>query len=852
MNAILDAVRDFAMHLIDLAADFLKGLVSAFGEFLKGLVQGLLGDLFPGLAAALTEFIDNAVEAVNSAIDAVANTLKSAVNAIVEGLRAGINALINAYQAAVNAALALARAALTGDWGAFFLQLFEAACRVAGIDPNSIYEFIGHLQETIQIIVDDPGQFVSNVIDSVLGGFSLFADHFLAHLQASIIDWLTGAIGGAGITLPEHFDLMGVISIVAQILGLTWANLRQRIVRFVGERGMQVIEFVASYIQTLIEGGWSALWERIQNDLAMLRDMVLEQLRNFIVERIIVAAVTRLATMFNPVGALVNLLIAAYNFYTFVRDQMARIIQVVRVVADMIGNIARGVLDPAKQAVENVLGNLLTLAIDLLARLLGLGNVGERVRTIIQSIQDTIWGAIDRFIEWVLGLFRGGGDAAAPAVAEGEAGAAPGAGEAVHVGENLPITVPGGETHHLYIRVENNAPVVYVQSAQQVLQGFLASPPVEALRTDNVGSGYVDTARRQVSTVNVEANQLLALARSDPNQQRLAAENTDVTREEQQLVLSVQWIFRRLFMSGAAGELSQNVVLDSINTQDRRVDALLEVVAFDPEKLPSQLANLRSMRTRLEALRGEVRAPNVTPQDLQVRHNDLEHLTAEIDGYERDPAIVDNRTRLTALRQNLQTEALSNTQWARITAEVARILAMFNDEIMQVVPATRVGFRGSLARGWKGPHKITPSGAAQRFDPTDYDCEAYIEVPLSLWMQEIEPVLPVQDQRQTHKFRQLTEIPTWQRAAQLAAVKSRIITEIEGVGRLLQGFQIDPTTGRPAFHFYIQSPDATLSLQLQGAGYRPGAFEQAGAHGVEIVLPVRGGILRYPQTVVEV
>jgi hypothetical protein len=413
INTILTAVRDAVMGLIDAIASALKGLISAFGEILKGLVVALLSDVFPELAQALVEAIDAAVELANRAIDAVAETLKSAVNAIVEALRAGLNALLNVFQGALNAALALARAALTGDWGAFFLQLFEAACRVAGIDPESIYAFIGRAAETIDIIVNDPGQFVSNILDAVMGGFRSFGANFLTHLQTSVIEWLTGQLGGAGITLPERFDLMGVLSLIGQILGLTWENLRQRIVRFVGERGMQVIEFVAGYVQTLIEGGWSALWERIQNDLASLRDMVLEQLKSYIVERIITAAVTRLATMFNPVGALVNLLIAAYQFYTFVRDQMARIARVVGIVADMIGNIARGVLEPAIQAVESVLGGLLTLAIDLLARLIGLGDVGARVREILTSVQNAIWGAIDRLIERVVGMFRGGGAQAA-------------------------------------------------------------------------------------------------------------------------------------------------------------------------------------------------------------------------------------------------------------------------------------------------------------------------------------------------------------------------------------------------------------------------------------------------------
>ncbi len=481
VNALLDAVRDFALALIDLAADFLKGLISAFGDFLKGLVQGLLGELFPELARALTELIDAAVTLANSAIDAVANTLKSAVNAIVEALRAGIMALINAYQAAVNTALALARAALSGDWSAFIMQLIEAACRVAGLDPNQVFAFLGRTQETIQLIVDNPGQFFSNMLDSMVGGVQRFADHFVTHLQTGIIGWLTGTLGGAGITMPEHFDLMGVISLVTQILGLTWENLRIRIVRLIGERGVQVLEFVASYIQTLIEGGLGALWERIQNDLTTLRDIVFEQIRNYIVERIVVNAIRLLATMWEPVGWLVNFLIAAYQFYTFIRDQLQRIMQLVTTVVEAIGNIARGVLGPAQERVEGFLAGLLPLAIDLLARLLGLGNIGGRVREILTSVQEVIWRAIDGLIERVVGLFRGGAGTPGATDATG-APVAAGADTAGQIGERITVPTAQGE-HHLYItRTENGANPI-IESAPMTIGARLSSWRISNLPT---------------------------------------------------------------------------------------------------------------------------------------------------------------------------------------------------------------------------------------------------------------------------------------------------------------------------------------------------------------------------------
>ena len=518
VNGILDAARAFATALIDAAAGFIRDAIAAFGRFLTSLVTTLLGSLFPELAARLTAFINRAVAAAQAAISAVAARLRSAVDAVVGALRRGINALIDAYQAAVNVAVGVLRAVVTGDWAALARQVFEAVLRALGIDPASIYQFVGRSEATLQAIIDAPGAFLGRVVDALAGGIDRFATNFLSHLQAGIIGWLTGALGGAGITLPERFDLAGVLSLVQQVLGLTWANLRERIARVVGERAEQALEFVASYVQTLVEGGWAALWDRLQNDLATLRDMLLEQVRSFLVERILRAAITRLATMFSPVGALLNLVLALYNFYTFLRDQLQRIFAVAQAIVNAVSDIARGVLEPATQRVESVLSSLLPLAIDLLARLIGLGDVGERVRAILQGVQQTIWGAIDRLIERVLASFRGRGpQAAAGVAASGDAGQPP----------DEPFQL-GRESHTLRARIQPRRVSILMASGEfgelaqrvaNIRQSYIATPanPEAVYPSDS------DTGRRleaRLQQIETTARQVVDETLAEPDETR--------------------------------------------------------------------------------------------------------------------------------------------------------------------------------------------------------------------------------------------------------------------------------------------------------------------------------------------
>ena len=178
---------------------------------------------------------------------------------------------------------------------------------------------------------------------------------------------------------------------------------------------------VFGFIETLVTEGWGGLWAQIMESVSNVYDMVFEGIATFVRDRIIISAITKLASLFSPVGAVVQLVLTAWNIYTFLRDQLARIAEVVQTVTNAIGDIARGVLDNAKTAVEGVLARLLPLAIDLLARVIGLGNVGAKVREIVEKVRAVVDKGIDALLQRIANAFKGGG--AAKGAAAGSAGA---------------------------------------------------------------------------------------------------------------------------------------------------------------------------------------------------------------------------------------------------------------------------------------------------------------------------------------------------------------------------------------------------------------------------------------------
>jgi hypothetical protein len=457
VNAIVDLAKKAANALIDAAVKFVSAALEAYGELLKALVDGLLGDIFPGLAKALTEFIDAAVDLAKKAVEAIGELLKKGIAALLDAVAGALKAIIAAYKAAIEAALALAKAVLTGDWEALGKMILEGVLKLAGIPPEAFYALIDQAMGSLDTIIEDPGGFVGNVIDAAAGGFSQFADNILGHLKDGFFAWIVGPIGEMGLTLPTTWDIKGVFGLAAQVLGLTQEGIKKVVTEELGETAGVIFDYVWKYVGVLIEGGIEGLWEQVKQDLNSLYDMVIDGIKSWLIETIVKQAVLKVATMFNPAGALLNAVIAVWNVYEFLRDQVSRIFAVVQSVVNTIAQIAAGNTQPAKDGVENALASLIPIAIDLFAKLLGLGGITKKVKEVIEGVQEKVHGAIRSLIKRVKGMFSGGGE-------EEKA-------DAVSYAD-LSFSAPTGdkgavESHRLFARDVGGSPQVMIASDEK-------------------------------------------------------------------------------------------------------------------------------------------------------------------------------------------------------------------------------------------------------------------------------------------------------------------------------------------------------------------------------------------------
>lgn len=268
---------------------------------------------------------------------------------------------------------------------------------------------LARVGQVVSAIIDDPIGFLGNLIDGIMAGLDGFQSRIGEHLKKGLLEWLFGAIEGAGIKLPEKFDLKGVVGLVLQILGLTWENIRARAVKVLGADTVAYLEKSWEIFQVLIKEGPGGLWKMLVEKIGDIKDMVIAQVGQWVEEKIITAGIKWVLSLLNPVAAFIKACMAIYDIVKFFIDRAAQIAALINAILDTLGAIVRGNLTAMATAVEGALARMIPVAIGFLASLLGLGGISDAIRNIIKTLQAPVNAAIDWIIGKAWGLVKKAG-----------------------------------------------------------------------------------------------------------------------------------------------------------------------------------------------------------------------------------------------------------------------------------------------------------------------------------------------------------------------------------------------------------------------------------------------------------
>jgi Bacterial CdiA-CT RNAse A domain len=250
-------------------------------------------------------------------------------------------------------------------------------------------------------IISAPIEFLGNLVNAVKSGLQRFVGNIAEHLKGALQQWLFGALAGAGLELPAKFDLKGILHLIMQLLGLTWASIRARIVKAlgpVGEKIMGALEKAVEVVQILIKEGPAGLWKFVVEKITDLKDQVIGKIKEFVITKIVIAGITWLVSLLNPASAFIKACKAIVDIVRFFIDRGSEIMEFVNTVLDSMGAIASGAIGGAASAIEGVLKRILPLVLGFLASLLGLGGISEKIKSVIEAVQKPVGQVIDAII----------------------------------------------------------------------------------------------------------------------------------------------------------------------------------------------------------------------------------------------------------------------------------------------------------------------------------------------------------------------------------------------------------------------------------------------------------------------
>ncbi|HBL58851.1 MAG TPA: hypothetical protein DDZ80_10140 [Cyanobacteria bacterium UBA8803] len=341
---------------------------------------------------------------------------QGALNGVLGFVRQIPTLFLNAFKALELVDIVLvprAFAKLIGVFGSFIGNFFSWAGNAVWNLLEIIFDVVspgafGYVKKTgaaLKSILKNPLPFVGNLVKAAKLGFQNFAAKIGGHLKAGLIDWLTGSL--PGVYIPQSFSLGEIVKFVFSVLGLTWQNIRQKLVKVVGETAVKAMETGFDIVVTLVTQGPAAAWDKIKDQLVNLRDMVLNGIIDFVVDTVVKKAIPKLVAMFIPGAGFISAILSIYDTVMVFFNKISRIIQVVTSFINSITAIASGAIATAANRVETTLAGLLSLAISVLAGFIGLGNVSNKVMGVINTkVRTPVDKALDWLIKWIVTMAK--------------------------------------------------------------------------------------------------------------------------------------------------------------------------------------------------------------------------------------------------------------------------------------------------------------------------------------------------------------------------------------------------------------------------------------------------------------
>lgn len=396
-------------------------------------------------------------------------------------------------------------------------KFFEWALTAVGKDPKPLLNILDKGAAVIKALFGDPIAFVKNLVGATKKGIDQFKANIKKHLISGLVGWLTGAMSEVSITLPEVWDLKGILHFILQLLGLTWENLRAKLVKRVGEKVVSMAETGVEIVKTVINEGPIGLWNWVKEKASDIKAQVFAGIRNYVITNLVKKGIIKLVSMLNPAGAIVQAIIGIFDTVMFFVENWDSILDFVNSIFDSISNIAAGKIGAAANFIEATMAKTIPIILNFLGKFIGLSGIGKAVQSTVKKIRKPVDKAMDKGLDFMENAARKLFGKKKKGDKDKDKKGDKGDGE---VGKKISFSA-GGESHKMWVKQEGKKATIMVASevapVEQKIRAWEGK--LSTLTEENQGKakprlkiakdrlGIVDREADEAAKENVEAAQ---------------------------------------------------------------------------------------------------------------------------------------------------------------------------------------------------------------------------------------------------------------------------------------------------------------------------------------------------------
>ncbi|WP_406398075.1 DNA/RNA non-specific endonuclease [Streptomyces sp. NBC_00879] len=393
---------DYAKHSAAYTAE-IRGVVDEIATVVEKRVNDArqkaadgrrrMADFVAGLEPAMRGFGEQTAAGFAAKFDELEASIDEKADAVVDQLAESYAQA----QEATNAALAEVKESNKGLWERA-RDAVVGAIKILIDLKNLLVGVVKRAAGVAERIIKDPIRFLSNLGASVKAGLAQFLSNIVKHLKAALQEWLFGNLAAAGVELPEQWDLRGIVKMVLSLFGISWAFIRSELLKHMPESVLNTVIGAIKVIGVIRDKGVGGLWEEIKEKIGDLKQQAFEMIKGFVVETVLKAGITWLLSLITPAGALVKAVMAVYDFVTFLVEKARALAEFVNSILDTLEEICNGVSQKVATKIEDSLARTLPLAIDLLARVLRLGAIPAKIKSVLEKVGAPVRGFISKMI----------------------------------------------------------------------------------------------------------------------------------------------------------------------------------------------------------------------------------------------------------------------------------------------------------------------------------------------------------------------------------------------------------------------------------------------------------------------